>query len=76
MNPTSSTLKATGSWGFLGALAMGIFAMIWPEIYARVPAGFEGALVVAIGVVAGKMQKENVLKAHWEAEAKKNSEVA
>ena len=68
MNPTSSTLKATGSWGFLAVLVMGAVAMIWPDIYARVPAGFEGGLVMAIGVVAGKLQKENVLRAQWEAE--------
>ncbi len=68
MKPTSSTLKAASGYGFLAALAMGIFAIFLPEYYARVPPGFEGGLVVAIGMVMGKLQKENVLRAQWEAE--------
>jgi hypothetical protein len=68
MNPTSSTLKATGSWGFIATLLIGFIAIIWPEIFARIPPGFEGALVVAIGMVAGKFQKENVLEARFKAE--------
>ena len=44
---------------------MGIFAIIWPELYERVPPGFEGALVVGIGVIFGKLQKENVLEAQF-----------
>ncbi len=67
MNGTSSTLKATGSWGFLATLAIGGIAIVWPDIFARIPPGFEGALVVAIGMVAGKFQKENVLEAKFKA---------
>lgn len=68
MKPTSSSTKAGASWGFIAVLLMGGIAMIWPEVYARVPPGFEGALAVAIGTVAAKLQKENVLRAQWEAE--------
>ncbi len=62
MNAPSSTIKASGSWGFLAALAMGIVAMIWPEVYARVPPGFEAGLAVGIATIMGYYQKENVLK--------------
>ncbi len=62
MNRPSSTITAAGSWGFLAALAMGGVAMAWPDIYARVPPGFEAALAVGIGTVAGFLKKENVLK--------------
>lgn len=61
MAPASSTIKAAGSWGFLAAIIMGLLAMVWPEIYARVPPGFEAGLAVGIGTIAGYMQKENVL---------------
>ncbi len=61
MNAPSSTIKAAGSWGFVAALAMGLVAIIWPEIYTRVPPGFEAALAVGVGTVAGYFQKENVL---------------
>ncbi len=61
MNKPSSTIKAAGSCGFIAAIAMGLMAMIWPDIYTRVPPGFEAALAVGIGTVAGYLQKENVL---------------
>ncbi len=70
MGPTSSTLKATGGYGLLAALIMGMIATIWPEIAERVPVGFEGTLAVGIGVILGKFQKENVLRAQWNAELK------
>ena len=62
MNAPSSTIKAAGSWGFLAALAMGLTAIASPEIYARVPPGFEAALAVGIGTLMGYLQKETVLK--------------
>ena len=60
MKPTSSTAKAGASGGFLAAIAMGDFAIFWPELYARVPPGFEAGLAVGIGTIAAKLQKENV----------------
>jgi len=60
MKPMSSTAKAGGGWGFLAAIAMGLLAMVFPEIYGRVPPGFEAGLAVLIGTVAAKLQKENV----------------
>ncbi|MGI9293424.1 MAG: hypothetical protein ACR2PS_05525 [Pseudomonadales bacterium] len=62
MNAPSSTIKAAGSWGFLAAIIMGLVAIIWPDIYTRVPPGFEAGLAVGIGTVAGYLQKENVLE--------------
>ena len=62
MNAPSSTIKAAGSYGFLAAIGMGIFAIFLPEYYARVPPGFEGAIVIAISTFMGYRQKENVLK--------------
>jgi hypothetical protein len=62
MNAPSSTIKAAGSWGFLAALAMGVLAIFLPDIYARVPPGFEAALAVGVGTIAGYFQKEKVIK--------------
>lgn len=62
MNKPSSTIKAAGSWGFLAALAIGVIAIIWPEVAERIPPGFEAALAVGIGTIMGYFQKENVLK--------------
>ena len=67
LNNTSSTLKASGGWGFLATLAIGVVAIIWPDIHARIPPGFEGALVIAIGTIAGKLQKEHTLEAKFKA---------
>ena len=61
MNKPSSTLTATAGFGWLAALILGTVAIIWPEVYARVPPGFEAGLAVGIGVVAGYFKKENVL---------------
>ena len=62
MNKPSSTITAAGSWGFLAVIAMGVIAIVWPDVYARVPPGFEGALAVGIGTIAGYLKKETVLK--------------
>ena len=62
MNAPSSTIKAASGWGFLAAIAMGIFAIFWPEYYTRVPPGFEAGLAVGIATIMGYFQKENVLK--------------
>ena len=68
---TSSTLQAAGGWGFLAAIAMGLWAVFSPDTYARVPPGFEAALAVGIGVIAGKLQPENNLRRIWEEQQAK-----
>ena len=62
MNKPSSTITSAGSWGFLAAILMGVIAIVWPDVYARVPPGFEAGLAVGIGTVAGYLTKEKVLK--------------
>ncbi len=62
MNAPSSTIKAAGGWGFLAAIGMGLLAMFQPDLYDRVPPGFEAGLAVLIGMVAGYLTKEKVLK--------------
>ncbi len=62
MNKPSSTIVAAGSWGFLAALVIGGIAIIWPDVAARIPPGFEAALAVGIGTVLGYLKKENVLR--------------
>jgi len=62
MNKPSSTITAAGSWGFLAALVIGVVAIVWPDIYGRIPPGFEAALAVGIGTAMGYLKKENVLK--------------
>ena len=61
MNKPSSTIQAAGGFGFLAAILLGVVAIAWPDVYARVPPGFEAALAVGIGTVAGYFKKENVL---------------
>jgi len=60
MNKPSSTITASGSWGFLAALAIGVVAIWSPDVYARIPPGFEAALAVGVGTVAGYLKKERV----------------
>jgi len=62
MNKPSSTIQAAGGLGFLAAIGMGVFAMVDPEMYSRVPPGFEAAVAVGIGTVAGYFKKEKVIK--------------
>lgn len=61
MNKPSSTILASGSWGFLAALGIGLIAIFWPDAAARIPPGFEAALAVGIGTVLGYLKKENVI---------------
>lgn len=61
MNKPSSTITAAAVYGFIAATMLTICAVAWPEYYDRIPAGFEGHLVIGIGVIAGYFKKENVL---------------
>ena len=58
MKAPSTTIVAAGKWGFASALVLGIVAIFFPEIYERVPPGFEGALAVGIGTIIGYSTKE------------------
>lgn len=44
--------------GAIAAVGMGVFAIIEPEVYARVPPGFEGGVAVIIGSFFAYMKKE------------------
>jgi hypothetical protein len=61
MNKPSSTSQAGLAWGWLAALIMGGVAMAAPDVYSRVPPGFEAALAVGIGFIGAYFKKENVL---------------
>ena len=61
MNRPSSTIVSAGSWGFLAAILMGLVAVYYPETYAKFPPGFEAALAVGIGTIAGYLTREKVL---------------
>ncbi len=64
MNPTSSTTKAAGGYGFLGVIAIGTVAVFAPEVYEKAAAvpGFTEAIAVAIATIAAKLQPENVMR--------------
>lgn len=61
MNKPSSTITAAAVYGFIAATALTVLAVFLPEYYDRIPAGFEGHLVIGIGAVAGYFKKEKVL---------------
>lgn len=67
MNRPSSTITAAGGYGFLGVILLGIISAVWPDVYARlvIVPGFTEGLAVAIAVIAGRLKKENVLRARW-----------
>ena len=62
MNAPSSTVISGGSWGFAAAILMGLLAMFYPELYAKVPPGFEAGLAVGIGTVMAYFKRENRYK--------------
>ena len=61
MNRPSSTITAAAVYGFIAATLLTTLAVFAPEYYGRIPAGFEGHLVIGVGTVAGYLKKENVL---------------
>jgi hypothetical protein len=61
MNKPSSTIQAAAISGGIASLAFGFFAILAPELYARVPPGMEAGTAVLIGVAIGYFKKENVL---------------
>ena len=61
MNRPSSTITAAACYGFIAASMLTMLAVFLPEYYGRIPAGFEGHLVIGVGGVAGYFKKENVL---------------
>jgi len=55
--PTSKvTAGAIG--GAIASVGMGIFAIVEPELYTRVPPGMEGGIAVLVGSLAAYLKSE------------------
>lgn len=61
MNRPSSTITTATIAGAISAVLFGIFAVVFPEHYDRVPPGMEAGLTTLIAGIAGLLKKERVL---------------
>lgn len=57
--PTSKVV-AGAIGGAVATLSMGALAIVDPEMYQRVPPGFEGALAVLLGTMFAYFKKEKL----------------
>ena len=62
LNAPSSTIKAATGYGAGVALLLSFIAKLFPDVYASIPPGTEGYLVLLVGSIMGYRQKEKVLK--------------
>jgi len=53
---TASPTRKVGAAALGGAVAsisMGVTAAVWPEVYERIPAGFEGGIATVAAFILG-----------------------
>lgn len=53
-------VKAFFGTGSAAAVLMGLVAIFWPDIYARVPPGFEAGLAVMFGSIAAYFTRDRL----------------
>ena len=61
MNKPSSTIQATGVYGAIATILLIALAVVYPELYDRIPPGGGESLVLAAATIGGYFKKENVL---------------
>ncbi len=62
MNEPSSTIKAVGYAGFIASTFLLAVKILWPDVYAQIPAEYQGYLVTAIAGLIGWRTKETTYK--------------
>lgn len=55
--PTAKVTSAAFG-GMTASVAMGVFAIVSPELYTRVPPGFEGGIATGVAMLFAYFKKE------------------
>ncbi len=62
MNRPSTTITAAGIGGAIATIAMGLLGAFFPDVAARLPAGFEAGIATLAGFIVGYKVRETVLR--------------